>query len=417
MNKDYVVIVDPYSSACLLPRDFNAAGFDCIAVHSQETIPSNYAGSFHAQDFVAETVFNDVESCAHFLKEYAPVAVLAGAESGVQKADLLTHHLALSSNDFALSLARRDKFEMQEAIAKQGIRAIKQLKTSQFDEIEPWLKSNNIQEFIIKPLASAGSEGVSKCSNLDEARKSFDSILHSEDMFMQLNQAVLVQEFIHGSEYVVDTVSCDGKSFVTNLCRYHKCQANGSDVVYREMEFLHPEDESLQEIIEYNQGVLDALGITVGPAHSEIMLSPDGPVLIEVGARIHGGYTPRTVQNFSSVSQLDLTVDAFTNHSRFKERTSQPPTFHKKALVQFFISTEEGKVEDVNGKEQLSKLDSYFDSVWGIAPQSKVSKTVDLFTSPGWVVLMNESANALNRDKQAAIDLEENHELYRLSSV
>ena len=34
--------------------------------------------------------------------------------------------------------------------------------------------------------------------------------------------------------------------------------------------------------------MLDALGIRFGPAHTEVMLTATGPVLVESGARMHG---------------------------------------------------------------------------------------------------------------------------------
>lgn len=412
MNQRYVVIVDPYSSASLLPKEFQALGFQCIAVHSKEIIPSSYASSFRPENFAAEFIFSNVEDCVSALSQFKPKALLAGAESGVQTADQLANEMGLPSNDFSLSLARRDKYEMQETIARQGIRSIKQLKTACFDDVVPWLTSHGIQEYIIKPLASAGSEGVKKCTTLDEARAAFDAILNTQDMFMQKNTYVLVQEFIHGTEYVVDTVSCEGRSFVTNLCRYGKCRANGSDVVYKEMEFLHPDEERLQSIVEYNKQVLGALGIRIGSAHSEIMLSSDGPVLIEVGARVHGGYTPKTVQSFSSASQLELSAYAYTNPDKFITATSAAPTFYKNALVYFFVSYQDRIIKEIEGKERLKQFSSYFSSVWNISENSLVHKTVDLFTSPGWVVLMNECVSKLLEEKERIGELEKSGRLY-----
>ncbi|MFC0179264.1 FAD-dependent oxidoreductase [Thorsellia kenyensis] len=146
--------------------------------------------------------------------------------------------------------------------------------------------------------------------------------------------------------------------------------------------------------------------------HSEIMLSPDGPVLIEVGARIHGGYTPKTVQSFSSVSQLELSVYAYTDIDKYIITTNHPPIFYKNALVYFFISHQDGIIERIIEDKELENLDSYFSSVWNISKNSPINKTVDLLTSPGWVVLMNESKEKLLEDKAKIMELEKNGQLY-----
>lgn len=46
-------------------------------------------------------------------------------------------------------------------------------------------------------------------------------------------------------------------------------------------------------LVEYAKSCLDALGVVNSPAHMEIMMTEkQGPVLIECGMRLHGGYCP-----------------------------------------------------------------------------------------------------------------------------
>jgi biotin carboxylase len=46
--------------------------------------------------------------------------------------------------------------------------------------------------------------------------------------------------------------------------------------------------EELGELIEYGLGALDAVGLRQWAAHTEIMMTPDGPRLLEVNARLAG---------------------------------------------------------------------------------------------------------------------------------
>lgn len=50
------------------------------------------------------------------------VAVLPGAETGVELADQLSHHLGLRSNGIEKSLARRNKYIMGETVRSAGRR-------------------------------------------------------------------------------------------------------------------------------------------------------------------------------------------------------------------------------------------------------------------------------------------------------
>ena len=104
------------------------------------------------------------------------------------------------------------------------------------------------------------------------------------------NYSVLLQEYLAGDEYVVDTVSRDGVHKCVALWKYDKRVYNGAPVVYYGMQLLAIDSEPrLAEMVGYTASVLDALGIRYGCCHTEIMLVERGPVLVEVNCRIHGG--------------------------------------------------------------------------------------------------------------------------------
>jgi phosphoribosylamine-glycine ligase len=57
---------------------------------------------------------------------------------------------------------------------------------------------------------SIGTEDVCFVESLTEARRAFDTIIGKVNLFGEVNAKVLVQEFLQGTEYVVDCVSKDG---------------------------------------------------------------------------------------------------------------------------------------------------------------------------------------------------------------
>jgi phosphoribosylamine-glycine ligase len=59
---------------------------------------------------------------------------------------------------------------------------------------------------VLKPTKSAGSEGVAFAASIPAARKAFDDIYGNNNVFGEMNDTVLVQEFLAGKEYVVDSV-------------------------------------------------------------------------------------------------------------------------------------------------------------------------------------------------------------------
>jgi biotin carboxylase len=104
-----------------------------------------------------------------------------------------------------------------------------------------------------------------------------------------MNDGALVQEYLVGTEYVIDHVSRDGVHKIVCIWEYDKRPANGASFVYFGMRLRASDTPRAQEMIAYAEKVLDALDINQGPSHMEVMYCSDGPCLVEVGSRCHGG--------------------------------------------------------------------------------------------------------------------------------
>jgi biotin carboxylase len=143
---------------------------------------------------------------------------------------------------------------------------------------------------VVKPLQSAGSEDVYLCTRKEQAEDAFHRIMGKTDGLGDVNESVLVQEFLEGREFAVDKVSRDGVHKVVAIWEYEKRPTNGSSFTYYGRRLRDPELPEVRKSILYGDKVLDALAIRHGPSHMEIIYNEEtGPCLVEVGARCHGG--------------------------------------------------------------------------------------------------------------------------------
>merc|ERR1712137_1396248 len=186
---------------------------------------------------------------------YEIVACLAGAECGVEVGEALAESLGLRGNGTELSAARRNKYLMGERVRECGLRAVKQMKgsASSWDEIEAFLDKEAPVPFmmVVKPLDSCGSDGVYKCCSKDEVKTACDAIVGHCNATGSFNSEVLVQEYLSGIEYVVDSVSQNGNHKVVAVWEYDKRAANGAPFVYFGMRLMDSQDATAQELINY----------------------------------------------------------------------------------------------------------------------------------------------------------------------
>lgn len=227
------------------------------------------------------------------------LAVIPGAETGVELADELSARLNLRTNGTEGSIARRNKYFMGEKVRKAGVRAVQQARCTTIAEVKEFISKleDPQNKCVVKPVQSAGSDDVFLCDGVDEAITAFERIYGTKNGLGLDNDCVLVQEFLQGKEYVVDKVSRDGVHKLVGIWQYEKRKVNGANFVYFGMRLKPADTELAQVMVKYADEVLDALGIMQGPSHMEVMVNTiqEGdkvvykPCLVEVGARCQGG--------------------------------------------------------------------------------------------------------------------------------
>ena len=355
-----VGIVDPYSSGALLAPAFAQHSCECVAVHSRREIPDLFRSSFVADDFV--TVMDAEEGASSTAAELARLGVhhvLAGSEPGVELADELCEHLGLPANGRARRAARRDKYLMGEAVRSYGLRTPAQFHSAKLHELQAWARDGARWPVVAKPLRSVASDSVAVCRTDTELGRAHETILGRTNVLGGRNESVLVQEFLDGPEYVVDTVSHAGRHRVAALWRYHRAPAGSAPgVFYDAIELLPYEGERQSLLFEYATGVLDALEIRYGPAHTEVIWDGDGPVLVETGARLSAGNNATISRLCGGPCALDLVVQACLEPERFLAAAPAPrPT--GTAMNCFLVPPEGVRVRERPPLDEIRRLESF----------------------------------------------------------
>ncbi|MCR2832957.1 ATP-grasp domain-containing protein [Parerythrobacter lacustris] len=383
-----VVIVEPYSSGALLAERFRRLGYQCIALHLRP-LSGTLSASFRSNDFVRSITYTGrPEELLRELGEFELAAIVPGQEAGVDLANAMSAQLGLAHNDPAMAFARRDKYNMHQAINAAGLRNIDQIKASDFSEVERWLTARSSWPVVIKPVLSGGTDGVRICDNVTQARDAFESEIGKVNLLGFRNEEMLAQELVEGVEYAIDTVSGGGRHKVVSVARYAKERGVNGGPIYRSMCFIPPQEWcEFADLIEYSFGVLDALGVKVGPSHTEVFVDDAGPVLVESGARLCGAMVPRYVDAISTVSPLDLAIASYVDPVRFASMCSLECRYTDHLEVVMLKNFQSGTVKSVPGKAALETLGTVRDVFWYASPGGQVKPTNDLLSSLGLVFL------------------------------
>lgn len=403
--------MDPISTGLDLAIELRKQGMNLVRIFSRSfpaSVVSHLQGS-EALDWTSTIQHqdDDLERTLKLLRnlKLSFQACVPGCETGVRCADALAERLGLPGNGALTSDIRRNKYLMGEQLRRSGLRAAKQALVQDWTDVETFLETEGYGEefqLIVKPLDSAASDGVNLCHSRAELRQSVEELLGELNALGTLNSGILVQEYLGGRELVVDSVSREGVHKIVALWEYEKHPANGKPFIYHSMRLLCSErDPDAADVCEYALRVLEALHVKQGPAHTEIKLTPHGPVLVELGARLHGGDgsflpIPRICLGYTQVS---ATVAALLRPDDFLQLPDRPVLGDSTGAEVFLIVRQAGIVRDLPLLPKLRReLQSLVQENFTVTPGSRVSVTVDAMTVPGGIAIVTESPETLERE-------------------
>ena len=196
----------------------------------------------------------------------------------------LRDRLGIEGLTEAVALNFRDKHRMKEALARAGLPVARQQLVQApsaawaFAEAVGW-------PVVLKPLAGVGSQGTMRADGPRQLEDALTKLRPSPE------RPVLAEAFLRGPERTFETVLVDGQPVWCSQTLYLDRPLDILETPWKQWTVLFPRevmDDEARRFLATDVAALRALGLRTGMAHLEWFLTPDGPVIGEVGARPPG---------------------------------------------------------------------------------------------------------------------------------
>lgn len=418
---------------------------------------------------------------------YELTAVVCDSDSGLAHAEQLAIWLNVTARNpgegVALREDRRNKYHMIETLRHAGIDTVQQRLCQTRDEAvefattlllmqsmeygtgeedDDYAQHNDndnvpstVQDcrqecVVLKPVRGCGSDDVYLCHDAQSVMFAFDKI-HGSGIFGspgQTHGSVLVQEFAHGQEYAIDTVSRDGELKIVAIWKYDKRPVNGAPFVYYATRLFDDNHHHIHDsddidpicpvLYEYLNRCLIALDIRWGLTHSEIIITPNGPRLVEVNCRQHNMDFLLLTMGGIGYNLYDVLLSAYFGSSRTNNTNDDDdgisssnnntihnnnkdcllhwdhipyiPTTRMNAAMVHLANSKEGKLKSVN-TDALYEIEAMA-SVGNMEVYNKflevgthIHPTVDIKSDAGWVQLVHPDSEIFEADFQRILEL------------
>jgi hypothetical protein len=241
---------------------------------------------------MADTIGADhmIEAAREVIAREPLSGVLTWDEARILQAAKVAAALGLPGGDPDMVMRCRDKHLTREALDAAGVPQARSIMTGSVEEA---LKVAELLGYpvVLKPRAMAASLGVVRVDTPEELTERFPFVIGTTVPGAWQYDVVLVEEYLTGPEISVDAAVYHGD--VLPMFLAHK--EVGYPPYFEEVGHVVDAADPLLEDPDVLRVVRDAhaaLGFTDGMTHTELKLTPAGPKVVEVNARLGGDLIP-----------------------------------------------------------------------------------------------------------------------------
>ena len=348
--------------------------------------------------------FSSRESILETVRQlpWKPDAIMATYENYVLPMAYIGEELGLPVIPVEAAKACTDKQLMREAFSKSP----KPI-SPDFDNAMTW---ENVKAFaekhefplILKPANLSKSLLVTKSVNMEELEANWQRTMRQLDAVYakyapDRPPKIIVEEFLEGSVHSVDAfINTEGKVYLLKegIVDYQTGYDVGYDDNFHYSRLLpsrlSAEDQAA--FLECAELGCKMLGMKNSAAHIEIIMTKNGPRLVEIGAR-NGGYRERM---YRFANDIDIVGNAL--RLAFGQEPDIEPKKHEPVAVLELFPKVPGEFVGIKNEEALRNLPS-LEYVSIKAEQGKfIGKSSDGYKMAAVVILHNSDVKQFNKD-------------------
>ncbi len=266
-----------------------------------------------------------------------------------------------------------DKFQMKERFELGGVPCAKGRLVKSMSDVEDFE-----YPVIIKPRDNSGSRGVNLCRSKEELEESM-----SEALDVSKLDSVLVEEFIEGPEYSIESLHHDGKSEVIQFTE-KKTTEFPYNVELGHIQPANINDENKQKIREIIAKIGKELNFENCPSHTELKINDRGIFVIETSPRLGGDYITSTLTPLSTGVNLE---DELLKISLGEEINPSPKAVQYSG-VRFFAFEEGSVIKHVPNEEFVKTWPHVVDFSFNLQKGEKVHQITSSLNRYGHITLI-----------------------------
>lgn len=320
-----------------------------LEVHVTDQNP--HAVGLSIADHAHTVDITDDVACLKIVQDHQIQAVIAVNDFGVLTAAKISEKMNLPGIPVLIAEIGVNKLKQRELWQKSKIESVRFQHINSFTDFKSQASEFGFP-FILKPCDSrgGGSRGVCFVDSKTDLGQAYDfanSFYRDDDL--------MIEELIQGSEHSAEVIVFQKKSHVIGISDRQKAHwpACVDEMISYPASLTEGQTETIKSFM---QKVVDALGLTEGVMHVEFAMTPNGPVLFELGLRCGGGSPDPLMPYFCGVHEFQEAL-----RLALGQRPKNLKPLFTKAAVLRFIYASPGRIESISGFDEARALHGVLD--------------------------------------------------------
>lgn len=334
------------------------------------------AGAAHAINIL------DPDALVEVAQRHRADGIYPAAELAVEAVAVAAQRLGLPGVKPEVATRVRNKLRMREALDRAGLPNPAYRGVHTLDEAKAVARDIGLP-LIVKPADANSSKGVLRIDRIEDLPPAFDNALNRS-----FSQTVLIESYMDGPEFCVDGLVYRG--------RFRPGGITGKEVSPLPYRFdkgiymppmLGP---AAREAVEaFTARAVRAIGFDIGVIHAEVILTKDGPRIVEIAGRPGGGRIP------TDLIPLAYGYDFIADSLRILlGETPRETKRHERGAALFWIDAGPGTVADIRGLDEARGMSGVVDVVLHTHPGDTLAPLVDCVTRDRVGYVLAEGAGA-----------------------
>jgi biotin carboxylase len=304
------------------------------------------APGFKLADYHEVLDIANEEEVIQYAKRINPIAI-ASIVSEIAVTSVAAAVKALNLPGITMQTAEicTDKFKMRSVFYANGLPSPRFLDANNVEAAK--LATLEIgMPVVIKPVDSSGSRGVTRVERIESVEYAYQAA-----RIYSRSQKVIIESFLEGHEFTVETITVNGSTSILGFSKKQRIpfpHCVSVELLY----FNYREYYFGEQIVNLVVDAINSVGLRNGAAHTEIILTKTGPVLVEIAAR-GGGYEifTKILPEISGVNVVEAVIDLALGKEPIIGSVDT-----KCAVLKFFDSEKHGVIQSVSGIEEAKNI-------------------------------------------------------------